>query len=285
MSSARIIYTPPDERIVKRPRSKFTIFVSLGTVFLIAVIVGFVFVVRMPKFRIQNIRVDGTVTLSSDEIKEELFRNMGGYYFFLIPKDSIFFLHTKKLELILKDKFPRIYEVFLKSEFPDRLVIFLREREMWGIFCKSPEVEDRTQNFSSVSEYVICAYIDRSGFAYEAAPRSEGYLIKKIKSDTPNIKVGMQLVDKKLIDQLDFLRDGLKNINLVVVEYELLSEVKTEMRLAVADGFKILFRKDSDLENALTILQTVLNEEIKDRKNRLEYIDLRFGNKVFYKMQ
>ena len=35
--------------------------------------------------------------------------------------------------------------------------------------------------------------------------------------------------------------------------------------------------------NALRVLKKVLDEEIGDKRGGLDYIDLRFGNKVFYK--
>ena len=44
-----------------------------------------------------------------------------------------------------------------------------------------------------------------------------------------------------------------------------------------------LWEKDDDIEYQLSNLKYVLDEEIKARRGELEYVDLRLGNKVYYK--
>jgi hypothetical protein len=44
----------------------------------------------------------------------------------------------------------------------------------------------------------------------------------------------------------------------------------------------ILNVKD-DYSRVFSVLKTVLENEIKDKAKDIDYIDLRFGNKVFYK--
>ena len=69
------------------------------------------------------------------------------------------------------------------------------------------------------------------------------------------------------------------------MSYELISDFPKEIRVVGPEGYRVYFDRESDLQNAFRVLKTVLAEEIKDRRARLDYIDLRFGNKVFYKLQ
>ena len=76
-----------------------------------------------------------------------------------------------------------------------------------------------------------------------------------------------------------------EKLNLNVIGYQLFSKIPGEIRVTVSDGFKIYFNRDDDLENAFVVIKTVLEEEIKEKRSRLDYIDARFGNKVFYKLR
>ncbi|MEK7167221.1 MAG: hypothetical protein AAB732_02325 [Patescibacteria group bacterium] len=59
---------------------------------------------------------------------------------------------------------------------------------------------------------------------------------------------------------------------------------KIEIRVVTQSGFEIYFDVfSSDLNQQINNLSKVLNQEIKDKISSLEYIDLRFGNRIYYK--
>ena len=51
------------------------------------------------------------------------------------------------------------------------------------------------------------------------------------------------------------------------------------------EGWSVIVTRAKEPELWLPVLRTLLTEEIKGRRNQLEYLDLRFGNKVFYKFR
>ena len=84
--------------------------------------------------------------------------------------------------------------------------------------------------------------------------------------------------------EMQFLKDELKKKNgLEIVSYHFFSRVPREIRVETANGFKLWFDRTKNLSESFKVLKTVLEQEIKDRRQELSYIDLRFGNKVFYK--
>ena len=68
----------------------------------------------------------------------------------------------------------------------------------------------------------------------------------------------------------------------------LLTKNDGDMELVLEGGSRILFSRSEDLRKALENLQALLSENVlgvpKEQLSlSLDYIDLRFGNKIFYK--
>mgnify|MGYP001584407790 FL=1 len=225
---------------------------------------------QLPYWRIKNIEIRGLEALGDEDIKLKVYQALDGKYLFFLSRDSILTLRTNFLTEKLKKEFPKIEKITITKSFPDTLKIDLAERKLFGIFC-------------SVSN---CAYIDNTGFAYESSPSSSGSLILKIVSDQEETKVGVQSLEPALMEQVIFLgKETEKVAGAKVIAYELSLRFPREIHITTSEGFKIYFNRADDFTNVFKVLRTVLNEEIKDRRANLDYIDLRFGNKVFYKWQ
>jgi hypothetical protein len=60
------------------------------------------------------------------------------------------------------------------------------------------------------------------------------------------------------------------------------------MEAALSDGGRLIFVDDTDLDMAVLNLQAIVGDPGLKASNifdRLDYIDLRFGNKVYYKLK
>ena len=131
---------------------------------------------------------------------------------------------------------------------------------------------------------IQCVYIDHGGFAYEEAPSSSGSLIIQIASDKDKIEYPAQLIDTALAAKMQYVIEKMPEISGErIVEFELLSKLISEFRAKTSKGYQLLFKREDNLENQMNVLKVVLDTEIKENRGRLEYVDLRFGNKVFYK--
>ena len=192
--------------------------------------------------------------------------------------------------------------VRVTKHYPDSLKINLSERKLFGIVCNDLEEDELKKENTSASTTVLisevslgnggvrekiiqCAYIDKNGFAYTEAPNSSGTLIVRIAVNQETITIPSPLIDSSLIATMAGLIEKLPDAAGVgVARFELFSQMVSEFRVKTSAGYTLFFRRADDLENALHVLKTVL-EDIKERRNQLEYVDLRFGNKVFFKMK
>lgn len=270
----RILYTAREPKRRIQHHSKKFFWFSFCAILLILLMAVFVYVLRMPNWRIQEIELSGLKVLGAEEVKVKIKETIGGEYIYFLPRNSFFLLNTASLADFLRGGFPRIETVAVDKKFPDLLRVSVKERQPFGIFC----------NLVATSTPVLpCVYVDRTGFAYETAPSSSGSLFIKIKSNLPEARVG-EKIDPQLMDEILSLGEQLKKrIDLEAVDYEFYSNNPRELKVKTSDGFKVIFMRGEDWNKVFHALKTVLNQEIKEKRSRLEYIDLRFGNKVFYR--
>lgn len=272
----RILYTVREPKRLTKKTSRKSFWI-LGTFILITSLgVALVYALRLPFWKIQKIELSGLETLGQEEIKIQINESFKGQYAFFLPRNSFFLFSPTSLADVLKSEFPRIKTATVEKKFPDLLKISIKERQLFGVFCNTITTSTSTSP---------CAYIDKTGFAYETAPNSSGSLFIKIKSDAPEARAGAK-IDPQLMNEILYLGGKLKKgADLETIDYEFYSKNPRELKVKTSDGFKIIFMRDSDWEKTIHALKTVLNQEIKEKRQRLDYIDLRFGNKVFYKLR
>lgn len=273
MSQSRIIYAPQDSKKIRKPFSRI---LSYGAVLLVLIFLGDggIYFFSLPYWRIKHLEFAGVEGLDRKAIETNVYDILQRKTLYFFSSYNIFLASSEEIERALKKRFPKIERVNIDKQFPDILKIYVHERVLWGIFCG--------ENSGTAS----CAYIDKTGFAYESSPDFQGSLLVKIKSDFPEFKIASQVIEPELLDEMFFLSREVKRIiNADVIGYELFHKIPSEIRVLTGDGFKIYFNRKDDFKNAFSVLKKVMDEEIKDKRRELEYIDIRFGNKAFFKFK
>jgi hypothetical protein len=285
MSQNRILYSPRQHKRKQKKLSREKIRMILVLGGLVVLFALCITVMRFPYFQIREIAVNGNgMEQDAQELRTTINSLLSGQYGLVIPKRFIFGISGRNLEKHLLTSLPRFETISVTKQYPHSLSISYAKRAFFGLLCNDAA---KTDNHS-------CAYIDATGFVYESAPDAFGSLIVKIRSDLPVVKVGAQAIDEPTIKQMMLFGEGIKRIaGLRLLSYELNIQAPDELRLNVAPPppaggggqFTLIVKKADNPEAVLQILGTVLTDEIKDRASQLDYVDLRFGNKVFYKFK
>jgi len=93
--------------------------------------------------------------------------------------------------------------------------------------------------------------------------------------------VGDKIASKDLISFITNLSEFLtNNTDFEVSGYSILGPEQISMQ--TTEGWQVFFRTTNSVTQQVNRLLLILKEEVKDRSD-LEYIDLRFAEKVFYK--
>ncbi len=263
----RIIFSKRHKSIKKRGLLENNIISGFILLFFLIASTSYLFIF-CSFFQIDSIVVDSDkkLTTSEDKIINSAYAVAVNNFLFFDTK-SIFFTPTIKITKNIIDNNPVIESAVINKIFPSTIEIYTKEREPYAIWCMS-----QAQN--------NCYYIDKKGIVFKNTNGidEEFLLFVKIKK---NMQLGMKIIEEdKIENMLLVLNKTAKEA--IEISYFLLPD--TDNFIAVTTkGWKIYFSFD-DIELELSDLINIALKEIdSDQINNLEYIDLRFTNKIYYK--
>lgn len=274
---SRVVYTVRSEKRQERSFRKYFIFAGI-LVTTLGAAGGIIFALVHPYVQISEVNFSGTSVLSEDGLRRTIKENLAGFNFLVVPKSSIFVANTDSLAALLVYQNPRIKQIAIEKKFPRTLAVSVVERIMWGIACeKIPEPEVVEQR---------CVYLDDEGYGLESAPKSTGGLIRKIQLEGVLPEPGKELVPPELVGKMKFLDRLLsESTGSRIIEFAYSKIVPREISVRIDKGYSLIFSLEENFTESVNVLKTVLVKEIGDKESDLEYIDLRFGNKVFFKLK
>jgi len=215
----------------------------------------------IPKFRIQKISIQGNSTLHKEEIISNVSRSLEGRYWGIFPRDNIFIFPKEKISNNLSNTFPRVKSVILKSDFPNSLLVEIDEKKPSAIFCEGE----------------FCGFIDEDGAIFETAAFFSDNVYVKFYSEIGRMENLNNF--KRMMDFIALLSKENIEITSVILGEEGL------LKFFTSERWSILLNDNDNFQIALENLKLALGEQIKEKRQALEYIDLRFGNKIYYKFK
>lgn len=273
---SRIIYTPKEpqffkQKSLKKKRNYFFVLSFFALVILL--FWGVMALAKWEYWRIKRIEFSGEVALEEESLREAVLKNLDGSRLGILPNDLYFFVNKEGLVGKIKERFPRVDNIKIIKDFPDKLIIEVSERVFFGILCERGVDKN-------------CFLLDREGVAYEEAPKSTGRLIPKIEVDEKTIKPGTKVFEENVIRQFEeaSLASSLFTGSFLV-SYELFSKIPREIQAINSEGVRLYLNTGDDFKKMFELFKAVLDKEIKEKRSLLDYVDLRFGNKIFYKFK
>lgn len=283
---SRVLYTPKAKKHVPlRAQRSIKRHAVLGGIGLMLAAVSVL--LYGPWLRVEHISIFGAGVDDELLIQRAIKEELAGARAWPIPKRNILFFSASMAVQTLQKKFPIIETADIEKKIPNAVHITIKKRSLLGIICLTSTPVDEFQE-AVVSERgpEPCGYIDAHGIVYDEAPSSSGYLISKITMEGHALVIGEQAVDRKTIEQMAKISEELPRVlGGPIVGYRILKRVPSEIRVQTGQGFTLILKKDDDFLHIWGVLKTVLEKEIGSKKSQLDYIDLRFGNKVFYKFK
>lgn len=244
---------------------------------------------RWDKVALKEVEISGNEVLEETKIREIIDRELNGKYLFLIPKKNLFFYPEKKITENLLEKFKRIKNISVSLYNTSTLKIDLKEREEKYVWCGNTLPESLYKDASS------CYFMDESGYVFDEAPYFLGNLYLRFYGGN-FIEEGENPVGKNYPDEnflkLIFLSNEFSYLNIKVSAF--FEDTNKEVSAVLSNyskerkGTKILFLMSDKARSIAENLRSVMfskafESEYRDKKNDLLYIDLRYGNKVYYK--
>jgi len=242
-------FKKPEKR---RPWKKIIIFSSLIIVLFIA------FIFLSPVFLIREINIENNQTLDKELIKTEVQNSLSG-------RSYVFLYSEEKIKEHLTSVLP-IENVQTKAWLPNKLIV--------TVFERTPYVQVQ----SGEKLFIL----DRLGVVMPENTATTG-LVKMTILESIATSPGQKIIDPEIMKKFIEINDKVKSETKFSIENIELEDrnAKTPVHITNA-GWKIYFDINGDIEKQIIKLKTVLQEQIKDGVP-IEYIDLRFEDRVYYK--
>jgi hypothetical protein len=257
---------------------------------LVALFVLVAFLSYNKNLLIKDVEVSGNQILEEEDIKTETLKILKqNKVLFFLAGDNKFIYKENKLIEGLKLSFPRILNISIER-VGNSLNINLSERERAFLWCGN-----EAPLFLERFEEGDCYFLDNSGFIFDKSPGfSSGVYFTFYSKTQDENPIGEHVLDFQFIKDINSLilvmsEKGLPAHSLVVKEegqYELLLNIGTTLD----DYPKLLFTKENTIEEIYNKFISIIDEEpfktdFLEKSNKLEYIDFRFNNRVFYRFK
>ena len=212
-------------------------------------------------FEIKEIKISGNRKISTQEIRDIIEEKINKKKFLFISKN--FFLTDFDDAKQIIEEFPAAGGVILKRKFPNKVIIDIEERTPVGIWCQSDD---------------NCYYIDKEGVIFEKTKYKRELVINSEKE----IIFGQKIIKEESLKDILEIHNELKDIELDVQDFNILDQ--GEKLVADIDKWEIYFNLLENVSDQLFNLKLLLKEKIPpEQRENLEYIDLRFGSRIFYR--
>ncbi len=254
---------------------------SIGVLMLAGALI---YTLVFPSFvQIRDIRVQGTDTLADEDVRAAAEQLLDGQRFLTFPTKSVVWVNTNGIARAVEERFPRVRTASVWRVLPRSIAVRVTERKPTAVFCNGS-----------------CVLVDQYGVAFSKArdvskdgatvhavdipalERGAPPLIRitsELHTKTPTL--GEHVVDKQTMTKITDLYTRVQEMKDRSLQSIALVD-KKRVNATFTNGWQAYFSLEGDIRNQLANLRLVLTKEIKERSPQLDYVDLRFGKRVYY---
>ena len=277
------------KKVLERRRKKRIVTYSLFSVAGISVIVAFVFLVNLSFFQISKISFTGIESLDPKELQGSVETALSGSSLSIFSKKSTFFVSKFAVEEVLLKNFKKIETLQVSRDGFTGLMIDVVERKPVVLVCSGfHEV-----NTEEVDE--SCYFTDEKGYVFAPAPEfSAGVYMRYYLSalDGEDL-VGKDFIELEKFQSLQNFVGSLSTRGIAVRGLLLADGGMYELYIKNTDQSEaiIYFDDRSPFERTASNLIAFWDNSRTAKASKknttsslpiFEYINLRFGNNIFY---
>ncbi|MFH1427496.1 MAG: hypothetical protein ABIG60_03120 [Patescibacteria group bacterium] len=220
-------------------------------------------------FNIKQVEITGLIKLTSAEIEDIVWQQTNKRRFLIGLQKNIFLFKRGELENSLNNSYG-FDQTIITKKIPNLLKLELKEKSYAFIWHENEKYYYADQNGSLINEV---SPLEISGKKYPL-----------IYNETNNQIVDKQIgVDSKYVNYILNLFKEFKSNNEIKIERFIIDQDLNTIKMAIISGPQVYFNIEEDLTKQINKLLVVKKEKLKDDFNKKIYIDLRFGDRVYYR--
>ena len=278
------------ERRIRRRRRVIT---ALSVLFF--VLVGAtVYVSRLPRIQLNTVEVVGNKVVDTDDVVSHVEKYLSGHYAYLIPHRDALIYPKQKIVADLVKSFPRFDSVLVYRTDWHTLQVTVSEVRGRALWCG---VTDTDLGAGATAQ--PCFFTDETGRIVSDAPHYSGNVYPRFFGGTISARsaplddtnpLGASFTDPDTFQKLIAFQEAVANFGFQIKSVDIGTDTEDTIMIDLGSGktAPVRFLKDDNFETlkgnlAAALSNPTLVSALKNDKQNLEYFDLRFTNKVYYK--
>jgi len=236
---------------------------QLGII-VIAFFSGVIYLLTNDRFNIKlfYVQYDDKVVVAS--IEKIISENLKGKYAGILPRANIFTYPKSAIASAINAYSPKIDQVKMNASFSGDLRVSVTELAQKYVWCGASG----------------CSFMNPA----------DGALFSTVGSSIDQYLIFSGQINKEIFLSVLHFVQKLMDLGINVKKVEYLSEREQEVRVHTKDGWYLLYNLNTEFDKIDALTERVrlaLSSSVFVEKNvgDLEYLDMRFGNRVFYKFK
>jgi len=233
------------------------------------IIGGLAYLSNSDSVKISNIYINDTTFFDKKEIEKIIREELEGRYLLVLGKNNIFLLPKYKIEERVREYNKSIKIVSVDLSGTRSISVNIEEYKPTAVWCQE----------------VDCYYLNEDGFIFNKAPLEYDKNLVKFNDWLKGEPVGKNYTDPEIFKKMITLINLVSKVPLKIVSVN--TDDGLTFNLHTDVGTRLLYEINDNPEDVANNLNTVLEKDAINRAqlNNIDYIDLRFGNKVYYKIR
>jgi len=260
------------DKLASKRRQRVQIWTGLIAVAIVAVVVAISYgLFYTPWLRIQTVAIEGLNDQHKAEVQQIVDRALDHKVLGMPVGRNLFFLSLNGLagdmnQLNFLERFT------IQKKYFHTLRLVGTERQAEGVWCFGSD----------------CRYFDHGGTMWGEAAQSSGFLLLNVNDGRIASTSARTAVDQQFLKAIQLVVPVLNDQGIKTKEVIIPTDSFTEFDVVTNDGYPLKFSLDSDILGQLKVYQIFRDQKMSAEDGsvsgkKLQYIDLRFDGRVYYK--
>jgi len=233
----------------------------------------FLSISKLDSFIITNITISGNKAVTESVLRAIVETHLEKKYMNVVPRNNALTLPRRAIATEILATFPVIEYAALSLNNLTSMILRVTERVPYVLWCQKNMLNE-------------CYLADRTGFIFAPSPEFSNDIYLRFRNDERENPIGTYILDKKMFNALSYEIENLRSLSIFPIEVAIDDK---EFELITRD-YKIVFDTSKSFEEIFSNLKIVIEKDGSLRRalttrGALDYIDLRYGNKVFYRLK
>lgn len=260
-------YTKSNSRHDRGHRSKRFLINLIFSILAISALVGFWYLTQADFLKIKEVVVVGNERVNKDRLTALTFDLISGRRFKILPNNNLLFINEEDLSTNVLDAIKEIETLKIKVSWKGVITLTVIERLPKLVWCSEGDLD--------------CYLVSADGFAFASTIWGESDHL--VLESERQYSLYNQVATTKEVGSYLSLQEILARVSIKLDRVRVESTQKIALKTSIGE----IFLNPSDdlllaVQNALLLIEEV---RAKNPVARFEYVDARFGNKVFYKLR